>query len=256
MGLGIEHRSRVRLSWTSILAAAGIMAGTGIVSGVAFGAPPPPPRIRSVVRTDSHGRLVRTVIVSPQRNEANQDDGDASERLGVSEIVEAAAKRHDVDPLLVHSMIQVESNYNPYAVSSKGAQGLMQLMPDTAKRFGVQNSFDVKENIEGGVRYLKYLNSLFPDDPALAIAAYNAGEGAVWKYGNKIPPYRETVQYVSRVGARYDSARKKSGPKKAQEVETAGVPAASGEPVYSPITAFIDSEGRLHLRTGPAAETP
>ncbi len=116
-------------------------------------------------------------------------------------------------------MIQVESNYNPYAVSPKGAQGLMQLMPETARRFGVRNTFDIKENIEGGVRYLKYLGTLFPEDPRLTIAAYNAGEGAVWKYGNSIPPYRETEQYVDRVGKRYGQARRAAEKKEKKETK-------------------------------------
>ena len=136
------------------------------------------------------------------------------EIASVPDLVEAAAKQYDVDPLLVHSVIQVESNYNPYAVSPKGAQGLMQLMPATARRFGVRNSFDVKENIEGGVRYLKYLGLAVPERPRLTIAAYNAGEGAVWKYGNKVPPYRETEQYVQRVGRKYGKARREAEQKK------------------------------------------
>jgi len=103
-----------------------------------------------------------------------------------------------VDPLLVDSVIRVESNYNPLAVSPKGAEGLMQLIPATARRFGVTNSFDVKENIEAGVTYLKYLLDMFGDD-RLAVAAYNAGESAVMRYGD-VPPYRETMNYVSRVG--------------------------------------------------------
>jgi len=181
------------------------------------------------------------------------------EQTAVPDLVEAAAKRYDVDPLLVHSVIQVESNYNPYAVSPKGAQGLMQLMPATARRFGVRNSFDVKENIEGGVRYLKYLASLFPQDPRLTIAAYNAGEGAVWKYGNNIPPYRETEQYVYRVGMKYGKARREAANKPVKQpipapIETAQAPEPS-EPkeTYAPVQAFVDSEGRLHLRNASLA---
>lgn len=201
------------------------------------------PGIRSVVRADAQGRLIRAVVRSGLSL--------PREMAGVSEMVEEAAKRHDVDPLLVHSMIQVESNYNPYALSPKGAQGLMQLMPATARRFGVRNSFDVKENIEGGVRYLKYLESLFPNEQELIIAAYNAGEGAVWKYGNKIPPYRETEQYVVRVGTRYGNARRTAASKKkAPELETAqAAPTSAPEQVYAPVQAFVDEQGRLHLRT-------
>jgi soluble lytic murein transglycosylase-like protein len=170
----------------------------------------------------------------------------------IPEIVEAAAKKHDVDPLLVHSVISTESNYNPYAVSPKGAQGLMQLMPATARRFGVRNSFDIKENIEGGVRYLKYLGSLFPNDPRLAIAAYNAGEGAVWKYGNNIPPYRETEQYVQRVGMKYGKARKEAERKKSEApLQTAQATITTAEARPQPVHVYVDAEGRLYLRNTP-----
>lgn len=232
-----------------------VLAGTlcaGTVSDEA-------PRVRSVVRADSHGRLIRTVVVLPPLVEPKAS-ASASDAVSVPELIEEAAKRHDVDPLLIHSVIQVESNYNPYAVSHKGAQGLMQLMPATARRFGVRNTFNVKENIEGGVRYLKYLDSLFPNDKLLTIAAYNAGEGAVWKYGKKIPPYRETTQYVQRVGTRYGKARQAAQQKKVaspQPVETAQ--SLEPEVKYNPIQAFVDSEGRLHLRTtpvGPAEQNP
>ena len=121
-------------------------------------------------------------------------------------MVEKAARDNNVDPLLVHSVIQVESNYNPYAVSPKGAEGLMQLMPPTARELGVSNSFDPRQNIEAGVRYLKYLQDLYKDD-RLALAAYNAGPGAVDKY-KWIPPYPETQDYVNRVGQQYGAAKK------------------------------------------------
>ena len=121
-------------------------------------------------------------------------------------LVAEAAKNFDVNPLLVDSVIQVESNYNPFAVSPKGAQGLMQLMPGTAQRFGVTDSFDPKQNIEAGVRYLKFLQDTFQDD-RLAIAAYNAGEKAVAKYKD-VPPYPETVSYVAKVGKKYGQAKR------------------------------------------------
>ena len=261
---------RLCLKHRLVLRYAGVVLGlASIVSGVASAASLTrnvPPHVKSVVRADAHGRLIRTVIVSPRLVQptvvtasqvvSEPESTVAQESAGVPDLVEAAAKRYDVDPLLVHSVIQVESNYNPYAVSPKGAQGLMQLMPATARRFGVRNSFDVKENIDAGVRYLKYLGTLFPEDPRLTIAAYNAGEGAVWKYGNTIPPYRETEQYVYRVGMKYGKARRaaeKNEKKKPAVVETAQA-AQPSEPqiTYAPVQAFVDSEGRLHLRNAPA----
>src|SRR5581483_12304992 len=106
----------------------------------------------------------------------------------------------------VDSVVQVESNYNPFAVSNKGALGLMQLMPATARRFGVENPFDPRQNIQGGVRYLKFLQDTFRDD-RLAIAAYNAGEKAVTKYKG-VPPYPETVSYVAKVGTKYGQRKR------------------------------------------------
>jgi soluble lytic murein transglycosylase-like protein len=122
-----------------------------------------------------------------------------------SSIVEKTADRHQVDPKLVHAIIQVESAYNPRAVSRKGAQGLMQLIPSTAVRFGVQNSFNPRQNIEGGVTYLRYLLDLFGGDVPLSVAAYNAGENAVLRKGG-IPRYKETVNYVEHVTSLYGSS--------------------------------------------------
>lgn len=114
------------------------------------------------------------------------------------------AKTHDVSPELIKAVIKVESNFNYKAVSPKGAQGLMQLMPATAKRFGVTDSFDPKDNIQGGVKYLAYLFDEFGEENLdLVLAGYNAGEQAVRKYGNQIPPYKETQQYVKKVKAHF-----------------------------------------------------
>ena len=242
-----------------------------LVSAASATRGPVPPRIRSVVRADAQGRLVRTVVVSRsvsrtvsprvvQPNVVDAQTAPPAEQpvpgASIPEIVEAAAKKHDVDPLLVHSVISTESNYNPYAVSPKGAQGLMQLMPATARRFGVRNTFDVKENIEGGVRYLKYLGSLFPNDPRLAIAAYNAGEGAVWKYGNNIPPYRETEQYVRRVGMKYGKARREAERNKSEAPLQTAQAIETAELRPQPVHVYVDAEGRLYLRnTPPPSET-
>lgn len=115
-----------------------------------------------------------------------------------NEIIVAAAQKFDVDAALVSAVIKAESDYNPRIVSHKGARGLMQLMPATAKRFGVTNSFDPEENIHAGTRYLRWLLKTFDGNADLAVAAYNAGEGNVWKYDG-VPPFRETVNYINRI---------------------------------------------------------
>ena len=115
-----------------------------------------------------------------------------------NEIIIEAASKFDVDAALVSAVIKAESDYNPRIVSHKGARGLMQLMPATAKRFGVTNSFDPRENIHGGTKYLRWLLNKFEGNADLAVAAYNAGEGNVFKYDG-VPPFRETVNYINRI---------------------------------------------------------
>jgi len=114
-------------------------------------------------------------------------------------LIDAAAYKYSLEPALLHAVIRAESAYNPGAVSNKGAAGLMQLMPGTADRYGVRDRFDPEENIEGGARYLSDLIDMFQSDVRLAVAAYNAGENTVKKYGNQIPPIAETQDYVVRV---------------------------------------------------------
>jgi soluble lytic murein transglycosylase-like protein len=119
-----------------------------------------------------------------------------------SYIVEAGA-RNGVDPVLLYATMHQESSFKQGAVSPKGARGLMQLMPGTARRFGVTDIFNPRQNIEGGARYMRFLLDSFDGDVSLALAGYNAGEGAVLKYGRQIPPYRETQEYVRRITRRY-----------------------------------------------------
>jgi len=121
--------------------------------------------------------------------------------------VTEAARVNQVEAALVHAVISAESGYNPNALSRKGAAGLMQLMPDTARRYGVTNPYDPAQNIDGGARYLRYLMQLFNNDLRLALAAYNAGEQNVIKYGYRVPPYRETALYVPKVLRFYQKYR-------------------------------------------------
>lgn len=125
----------------------------------------------------------------------------------VDNFIVESGKRNSVDPLLLYSIMHQESSFKPRALSYKGARGLMQLMPGTAARFGVTNIWDPKQNIEGGARYMRFLLDTFSGDVRLALAGYNAGEGAVMKYGYQVPPYSETREYVRRIGNRYSMIR-------------------------------------------------
>jgi len=215
-----------------------------------------PRKVTSVVRVDARtGRLVRTVVVSPKAvtpriiagNPAGNLPPTGDDAAGFDAMVDETARSYGLDPALVHSIIKVESNYNPYAVSAKGAQGLMQLIPATARRLGVRNSFNARENVDAGVRYYKYLKGLFGDD-RLARAAYNAGEGAVARYHFNIPPYPETVNYVYRVGKQWgETARKqKASPAVTAPPQTAQAPPA-GE--HRKLVMIEDDQGRIFMGT-------
>lgn len=126
-------------------------------------------------------------------------------------LVDNTAQRTGLSPALLHAVVKAESGYNPNALSPKGASGIMQLMPDTARRYGVVNIWDPQQNLDGGARYLKDLLALFNNDLRLAIAGYNAGENAVIRAGNRIPPYAETQTYVGRVVQSYLAEAPASG---------------------------------------------
>ena len=134
----------------------------------------------------------------PKRSWRYDESASLTVPPGWEEIIRDAAKTHDVDPALVAAVIRAETNFDPRAVSRKGARGAMQLMPATAARFGVANSFDLSQNVHGGTRYLRWLLDRFDRDPERSVAAYNAGEGNVDRYDG-VPPFKETVEYVRRV---------------------------------------------------------
>jgi soluble lytic murein transglycosylase-like protein len=150
-----------------------------------------------------------------------RDEGDSSgestapaapKAAGYEGLIAEHARRHDVRPDLVRAVIQVESAFNPSAVSPKGAMGLMQLMPATARSLGVGNPFDPRQNVGAGVAYLRQLLDRYDNDERLALAAYNAGPGAVDRYGQAVPPYRETRDYVARISEAAGQARQAEGP--------------------------------------------
>jgi soluble lytic murein transglycosylase-like protein len=189
--------------------------------------------VTSVVRADPRtGRLVRRIVMA--KVHVARDPGAI-----VPAFVRQAASIYGLDPLLVHAMIEVESDYQPYALSPRGAEGLMQLIPATARRFGVRNSFNFSENLLGGARYLRYLMDRFRD-ARLALAAYNAGEAAVVRYGG-VPPYAETRNYIDQVFRRYRTAQR------ALSVTENRLPEDPEAP--RPVQWFEDERGVLYLRT-------
>lgn len=141
-------------------------------------------------------------------------------------MIDQEAARHQVDPDLVRAIIRVESNFNPYAVSPAGARGLMQLIPATAQRFGVDNPFDPRANLDGGIRYLKYLLGMYGGNLPLTLAAYNAGENSVSR-SQGVPSFQETQNYIRKIGALYplgnEADRFRPAPKILKFVDAAGV---------------------------------
>jgi soluble lytic murein transglycosylase-like protein len=153
----------------------------------------------------------------------------------IDSIIDRVSSHYQVDPKLVHAVIRVESNYDPSAVSSKGAMGLMQLIPATAHRFGVRNPFDPSQNIQGGVSYLKYLLDLFGGNLPLSLAAYNAGEERVIRSGG-VPNIPETEHYVRAITHLYHS----------KNIGSAAA-AASATAQIVPIVRYVDSQGVIHF---------
>jgi soluble lytic murein transglycosylase-like protein len=218
-----------------------------------------PARGTTVIRPDPRtGRLVRSVIVAPKTvGEKTVAATVVSPRVvapvavtapapepppppaGIDQAVDRIAAEQSLSPELLHSVIKVESNYNPYAVSPKGAQGLMQLIPATARRFGVENAFNPLDNIQGGAKYLRYLLDLYNGDFRLALAAYNAGEQAVAKYGG-VPPYPETQNYLVLVKKQFEKA---VGAKRVPAPAPPPVPVDPNAPTH--IHQIVETDGTV-----------
>ena len=151
---------------------------------------------------NENGKIVYTNIPSISLSEFELNEDKIKK---YQNIIEDISSYYQIDPNLVHAIIIAESNYNPKAISRKGAKGIMQLMPSTAERYGVKSIFDPVDNIKGGIKYLKDLLLIFDGDLRYALAAYNAGENMV-KYYNGIPPFKETKEYVKKVLNLYEKS--------------------------------------------------
>jgi Transglycosylase SLT domain len=196
-----------------------------------------PNDVSTVVRANAKtGKLVRSTVV--------QKEPVSDENL--NKMIDRISAEQGIEAPLVHSVIRAESNYSATALSPKGAQGMMQLIPSTARRFGVANAFDAQDNIQGGVRYLKFLLDYYQGDYPKAIAAYNAGEKAVDKYKG-IPPFAETRNYVSQVSKNLKSEREKRKVT-AKAADPVPAPTTTTE-TYRPILASLGSDGRVYYRT-------
>jgi hypothetical protein len=212
------------------------------------GAPPPPPtpapvqiRKSAAANQSKTGVTPKTIVAAKTAARPVQ----ALDPGAYDEIIARYAVEFSLDPKLLQSMIATESGFNPYAVSPKGAQGLMQLMPDTAARLGVTNPFDPEDNISGGARYMRFLLDTFADRPQdnliLSLAAYNAGENLVQKLG-RIPNIRETNDYVRNIIQRYGKP-------------TMNVPAAAVPAIPTPSTfRYFDDKGVLNLTNIPPVD--
>ena len=169
--------------------------------------------------------------------------------MAIDSYIVDSSIRYSIDPLLIYSQMHQESSFKLTATSNKGARGLMQLMPATAARFGVSNIYDARQNIDAGVKYMRWLLDTFNGDLNLALAGYNAGEGAVMKYGWQIPPYNETQEYVRRITNRYNSIRNPNYVRTVKKVSPSDV-AKFEKKAPAPLTVYEASPLAVRLPDG------
>lgn len=203
------------------------------------------------VRTSTLSYTRASLPMSPNKSLDGFTTGDPR----IDSFIVDSGVRYGIDPVLIYALMHQESAFKRGAISVKGARGLMQLMPATAARFGVTNIFDPRQNIEGGTRYLRFLLNAFEGNIALTLAGYNAGEGAVLKYGRRIPPYRETQEYVRRITQRYALMRDPETARRAKTVTPTEVAVAQSQPAV-PLNIYERNvfavrlpDGRLQLVT-------
>lgn len=230
-----------------------------LANGVKIETPAPAPvkpstkksRRRNAASADSINAIINTRMA-----EINGDQSLGAYTTGnatIDSLIVESGKRNSVDPLLLYSIMHQESTFKPRALSHKGASGLMQLMPGTARRFGVTSIWDPRQNVEGGARYMRFLLNMFKGDVNLALAGYNAGEGAVMKYGWRVPPYNETQEYVRRISKRYNLIRDPAAARYAYNI-TSDQLASAQRKESTPLTMYEPSvfpvrlpDGRLQL---------
>lgn len=214
-----------------------------------------PPRSARKVRLTSMGYaktpLIETVIGERMSDMKTSQflAGFTTGNSNIDSFIVESSRRNSIDPLLLYSIMHQESSFKQHALSYKGARGLMQLMPATARRFGVTSIFDPRQNIEGGARYLRFLLDHFKGNVALTLAGYNAGEGAVMRYGYRIPPYRETQEYVRRISRRYSLIRDPLAALKANSVSREQL-AAVRQKDSAPLTIYERSVFAMRLPDG------
>jgi len=230
-----------------------LAVGLGLAAAILCAGSPAAParRVTLVVRPDARtGRLVRGVAVSPRVvtsvpvAPADPDRQSAPPPADFRQAVEQVALQNALPVQLIHSIIKVESNYDPYAVSSKGALGLMQLVPSTARRFGVSNVFNPLENMQGGARYLRYLLDLYGSNYPLALAAYNAGEGAVARYGG-VPPFPETRNYLALVKRALEQSLRNAAPAAPAALAAHQTVEVKPAEVHNRIREIVEPDGRV-----------
>lgn len=222
--------------------------------------PPPPFRSKRKGRLVTSSNLNYSSSTAPLTRSTSMGlvgslGGFTTGDSNIDNFILESGRRNSVDPLLLYAIMHQESTFKKRAMSYKGARGLMQLMPATALRFGVTSIWDPRQNIEGGARYMRFLLNHFEGNVPLALAGYNAGEGAVMKYGYRVPPYNETQEYVRRITRRYDLIRNPQAFNHASSY-TRGQVAAVQTKEMRPLSMYEPSvfavklaDGRLQLLT-------
>lgn len=263
--LGISAQTRTRLV-DNFDMASGVRVNTPAVATSAAPAQPPPakklvkktvqktPVQRTMNMQDAvslkDSKLSNSSLPKLSMTAGNSMGGFTTGDGVIDSYIVDSSKRYGIDPLLIYAQMHQESSFKLRATSYKGASGLMQLMPATARRFGVTNIYEPRQNIDAGVKYMRWLLDTFNGDVNLALAGYNAGEGAVMKYGWQIPPYNETREYVRRITNRYSSIRNPNYIKTVKNATTTEVAKLDKKGTPLPLTVYETNPLAVRLPDG------